>query len=78
LGFDEMSWDEGAQGTDEVSFSSVNMDLLGDNIHPTNLGYAIMANVWYNEMAAVYIPEPGSLGLVLAGSGLLLQRRRGR
>jgi len=78
FGFDEMSWDEGAQGIDETSFDGVNLDLMGDMIHPTNLGYAVMANVWYNEMAAVYIPEPGSLGLVLAGSGLLLQRRRGR
>lgn len=81
LGFDESAWDEGALGADEVLYSGFNTNLLGDGVsvsgvHPTDMGYAIMANVWYNASAGILVPEPSSVIFVLAGSTLLLSRRR--
>lgn len=83
LGFDESTWDEGALGTDETIYTGFNANLLGDGpgsfdsgIHPTDLGYAVMANVWYNASASVLVPEPSSVVLVLAGSSLIFARRR--
>lgn len=87
LGFNEATWDEGALGTDETVYTGFNTNILGDRkadepgedpsgIHPTDLGYAIMANVWYNAAAPVLVPEPSSMLLILAGSTLMFARRR--
>ena len=87
LGFTEANFDEGAYDSldDEASFTGFNEDLLGvffngsegnEGVHPTDLGYAIMANVWYNASEPVLVPEPSSLLFVLAGTSLLMTRRR--
>lgn len=87
LGFDESSFDEGAYNSadDEGAFTGFNEDLIGvfftgsegdEGVHPTDLGYAIMANVWYNASVGVLVPEPSSIVLLMAGSSLLLVRRR--
>jgi lysophospholipase L1-like esterase len=85
LGFDESTWDEGALGTNETTFNGFNEDLIGvffngsegdEGVHPTDLGYAIMANVWYNASVGVLVPEPSSIMLLMAGSSLIMVRRR--
>jgi hypothetical protein len=53
----------------------LNAELQGWRIlHPEDLGYAIMANVWFNSMSNV--PEPMSLVLLSAGAVLMAARRR--
>lgn len=86
LDFDESTWDEGALGTNETTYNGFNQNLIGINyvpksgpvegVHPTDLGYAIMANVWYNASVGVLVPEPSSIVLLMAGSSLLMVRRR--
>lgn len=66
-----------AEGIDESDYSSLtgytgdNLNLIGDGIHPTDLGHAIMANVFYNGL-----PEPSTGLVLLAAIGLLRPRRR--
>lgn len=85
LGFDESNFDEGAfdELDAESSYTGFNEDLIGpfpgfpdEGVHPTDLGYAIMANVWYNASVGVLVPEPSSVILLVAGSSLLIARRR--
>jgi hypothetical protein len=55
---------------------NANAALLGDGLHPTNLGYAIEAQVWANAINTHYaIPEPSAM-LLMFGGGLLLSGRR--
>lgn len=56
---------------------NANLALLEDGLHPTNLGYAIEAQVWANAINSYYVPEPSALVLVLGG-GLLMSTRRRR
>jgi len=55
-----------------------NTNLFADMIHPTSLGYAIMAEVWHQQLfAAVVTPEPGTT-LLLVGGMLVIGLRRSR
>lgn len=56
---------------------NTNYNLMEDGLHPSNLGAAIMAQVWSDALLQQYpaIPEPGATALILAGGGLLLFRR---
>ena len=87
--FDEGRFDNGAfdinndWGEDLLTGDSntgnlinANTALLGDGLHPTNLGYAIEAQVWANAINTHYaIPEPSAM-LLMFGGGLLLSGRR--
>jgi lysophospholipase L1-like esterase len=72
---------EGTVLADTLALSSVtaNVDLLGDGLHPTALGYEVMAVRWFEAMAAdgfgVVIPEPAGAFAML---GTVLLMRRGR
>lgn len=71
-----VDWATGIDESDFASLSSVtgvNLNLIGDGVHPTDLGYAVIANVWYNELT---VPEPTSGLALLAAAGCLLTLRR--
>lgn len=87
IGFDEGEYDNGTYLSDQdlqegsstsPSLLNANTDLLGDGLHPSNLGYAIIAQVYNDAIQTHYIPEPSSMALLLGVGGLLLGRRRRR
>lgn len=55
-----------------------NTNILGtDQVHPNDLGYELMANVWYQALLAEgVVPEPSSLALLGLGGLAMLRRRR--
>lgn len=59
-----------------------NTNLWADELHPTDMGYAIMAQVWENTLIdnglADAIPEPASLALLAIGGIAMLGRRSRR
>lgn len=53
------------------------LDMNSDNLHPNATGNNTMAQQWFNGIAAeVNVPEPGTVGLLLAGTWGVLNRRR--
>lgn len=78
--YDEGLHDNGALGTpqyvSDMEGDNINPDLMADGLHPTNLGYAITAQVWANAIESANIPEPSALVLLASGSLLVLGRRR--
>jgi hypothetical protein len=81
--FDEGKYDEGTLPvTDDLvnpAGDSNNEILMRDQLHPTNLGYAITAQVWANALEEAYIiPEPSALSLLAVGGLVLAGRRRRR
>ena len=57
-----------------VQFTHIRTDTLGpgNGLHPTDLGYAVMADVWMQHL----VPEPSTFALVLLGTLLILARDR--
>lgn len=53
---------------------ATNTDLMPDGLHPSNLGYAIIAQVWENAI----VPEPSGMVLLLGGALLVGYRRPDR
>jgi len=78
--FDESNYENGTLPVIEELVDPTggnnNAMLMRDALHPTNLGYAINAQVWENALEAHYIPEPSSLLLMLGGGMLAVSRRR--
>ena len=71
-GIDEGATDLGSLGT----LGDANFALLGDRLHPNELGYAIMGEVFTQGLfKARVIPEPTSLALLGIGAAALLARR---
>jgi lysophospholipase L1-like esterase len=47
-----------------------------DNLHPNDVGYAKMADIWYNALVTTTIPDPATICLLGLGSLVLLRKRR--
>lgn len=82
-GFDEGLYDEGVLPVTESLVDSEgdneNFALMRDTLHPTNLGYAITAQVWANALESHYaVPEPSALSLLAIGGLVMAGRRRRR
>jgi hypothetical protein len=70
-------FNEAPNGGDPGINRARNTNLLADALHPTSLGYDIMAHVWYQGLVnANLIPEPTSAALCSLGVAALLLRRR--
>lgn len=61
-------------------YTGINTALLQkDKIHPTELGYKVMASVWYEKLVELdRVPEPASLTLVALGTAMMCGGRRRR
>lgn len=75
--FDNGEYDAGdLQLVEDARFDNINMALMPDGLHRSNLGAAINAQVWATAIENYYVPEPGSIALLAAGGMMLLGRRR--
>jgi len=79
-----VDWIEGSAGNafDETDpmvadYGGVNTALMtSDRIHPTSLGYKVMASVWYQKLKELNrAPEPTTLVLMAAGATMVLWPR---
>jgi hypothetical protein len=65
-----------------ADYGGANINILTqfDRIHPTPLGYQVMASEWMSTLEAIgAVPEPTSVFMLVTGLGLLLSPRgRGR
>lgn len=62
-GFDEAAWDDAQSNTQQFPGGTitVNTSLMPDNIHPNDLGYAVITNLWFNAMQATGLGGMGWL-----------------
>ena len=56
-------------------YSALNASDIADGVHPNQTGYNKIADVWFDGIQTVLVPEPASVGLLLVGAGMLLRRR---
>lgn len=78
--FNAGSWVKDTDG-DGVpdQYDDVSGLMTSDGTHPSDLGYDLMAQKWYDALLAQsLIPEPGTALLAFAGGAALLVRRRRR
>jgi len=55
---------------------SFNTSLFGDNVHPNLNGYGVMGHAFYQGLInAGFIPEPGTIAVLLGGGMMMLRRR---
>jgi lysophospholipase L1-like esterase len=78
IGDGSKTFDETAPAASD--FGGINGALLnGDGIHPTELGYKVIASVWRDKLVSLdAVPEPTSLAFLAGGATLLATRRRRR
>jgi lysophospholipase L1-like esterase len=59
--------------TDSQDLTSIDQSLFANGInHPTNPGYDLMAQTWFEGIEAVVLPEPSTVGLASLGLLTLL------
>jgi len=66
-----------AQGGSGPTILENSVLLNPDRVHPTDVGYDLIAHQWYNALLSEgIVPEPSSMALLALGGLALLRRRR--